>query len=27
MGKHMMFWERPDAFNAALAGFLGTLDP
>nr|WIE91229.1 alpha/beta hydrolase [Mesorhizobium sp. WSM4875] len=25
MGKHLMFWERPDQFNAALDGFLQKL--
>lgn len=26
MGKHMMFWERPAEFNAAVDDFLATLD-
>jgi len=25
MGKHLMFWERPDEFNEILDGFLSGL--
>jgi hypothetical protein len=26
LGKHMMFWERAEAFNAELAKFLDALE-